>query len=299
MLRTVTVTMTLATALTAAALAQSRTQGFGRASAAWCNDGGNGDRASFCEVREETVSGVNPLDVDAGRNGGIRVRGWDRGDVLVRARIVGYADTDAEARRIVSGVRLTTTGGSVRAEGPDGGARRPLVGQLRDPGAAHGAADAQHQQRRDLDRRTSTAPRSFAPTTAASRSTTSPATSAARRPTAACTIDLAGDRWDGAGLDVETRNGGIRMSCPNTTRPRSKRGRPTGASTSIFRSRCRESFRNAAQHHARRRRREDPGDHDQRRRDDSTEALKGLSLNSAQRYRPEGPTIALIGLDGS
>ena len=27
-------------------------------------------------------------------------------------------------------------------------------------------------------------------------------------------IDLTGDRWDGAGLDVETRNGGIRMTLP-------------------------------------------------------------------------------------
>ena len=119
MLRKVLAMTTLATALTAAALAQPRTQGFGRAGNAWCNDGGNGDRASFCEVREETVSGVNPLDVDAGHNGGIRVRGWDRGDVLVRARIVGYADTDAEARRVVSAIRLVTAGGSVRADGPD------------------------------------------------------------------------------------------------------------------------------------------------------------------------------------
>src|SRR5262249_62371616 len=28
------------------------------------------------------------------------------------------------------------------------------------------------------------------------------------------TVDLSGDRWDGAGLDVETKNGGIRMSLP-------------------------------------------------------------------------------------
>ncbi|PYQ81252.1 MAG: hypothetical protein DMG01_04450 [Acidobacteria bacterium] len=28
------------------------------------------------------------------------------------------------------------------------------------------------------------------------------------------TIDLRGDHWDGAGLDVETRNGGIRMTMP-------------------------------------------------------------------------------------
>src|SRR5436190_19395599 len=85
-----------------------------------CGDGTyNNDRASHCEVREDTVGGANPLDVDAGRNGGIRVRGWDRGDVLVRSRIAAHADTDAEARRIVSGIRIETTGGTVRAVGPD------------------------------------------------------------------------------------------------------------------------------------------------------------------------------------
>ena len=39
-------------------------------------------------MREDTIGGANPLDIDAGRNGGIRVRGgWDRGDVLVRSKI--------------------------------------------------------------------------------------------------------------------------------------------------------------------------------------------------------------------
>ena len=29
-------------------------------------------------------------------------------------------------------------------------------------------------------------------------------------------MDLEGDHWDGAGLDVETRNGGVRMTVPAT-----------------------------------------------------------------------------------
>jgi DUF4097 and DUF4098 domain-containing protein YvlB len=29
-------------------------------------------------------------------------------------------------------------------------------------------------------------------------------------------VDLEGDHWDGAGLDVETRNGGVRMTVPAT-----------------------------------------------------------------------------------
>ena len=87
-----------------------------------CDDGWNDSRrASSCEVREATVSGLNPLEIDAGQNGGIHVRGWDRNDVLVRAKIGSYARTDADARRIVSGVRIETAGGRVRADGPPTG----------------------------------------------------------------------------------------------------------------------------------------------------------------------------------
>src|SRR5438034_6757638 len=118
MLRVVLVTAALTTALAAPALAQSRDRGFGRSADAWCNDGSSGDRASHCEVRDATIAGNNPLDIDAGRNGGIRVRGSDRSDVLVRAKIVGYADTEADARRVVSGVRVDTAGGRVRAGAP-------------------------------------------------------------------------------------------------------------------------------------------------------------------------------------
>src|SRR5262249_14441440 len=61
-------------------------------------------RYRHCEVRESTLSGLNPIDIDAGRNGGIRVRGWDRSDVRVVARIQGQADTQAAARSLVAGV---------------------------------------------------------------------------------------------------------------------------------------------------------------------------------------------------
>src|SRR5581483_8979524 len=115
----------LAAALSASALpaaggveeAQSRRE---RSNSDWCFERGGGDRQyRHCEVRESTVQGMNPLDVDAGRNGGIQIHGWDRSDVRVRAKVVGYAETEAEARRLVAGVRIEATSTSVRAEGPD------------------------------------------------------------------------------------------------------------------------------------------------------------------------------------
>src|SRR5579884_2215539 len=79
----------LAVALASTAFAQRNTR-FGRSNDDWCAGAGNGDRAAYCEVRDATIGAAGPLDVDAGRNGGISVRGWDRGDALVRARIVAY-----------------------------------------------------------------------------------------------------------------------------------------------------------------------------------------------------------------
>jgi hypothetical protein len=126
MLRTAMATTALAAALTAAVLAQSRPQGFGRTGSAWCDDRGNNDRASFCEVREETVSGVNPLDVDAGRNGGIRVRGWDRDDVLMRRahrRLCGHR----RGARCRVRIRLVT---AVAASAPKADAAAAGTGSL-------------------------------------------------------------------------------------------------------------------------------------------------------------------------
>jgi hypothetical protein len=213
MLRTVLATTTLATAITVAAVAQPRTQGFGRAGSAWCNDGGSGDRESFCEVREETISGVNPLDVDAGRNGGIRIRGWDRGDVLVRAKIVGYAETEAEARRVVSGVRLVTAGGSVRADGPDGSrdAHWSVSFEIQVPRAAlltlttsnGGISIEDFQGTAKFRARNGGVTLSNVSGDIRGQTTNG-----------GVNIDLTGDRWDGAGLDVETHNGGIRMTVP-------------------------------------------------------------------------------------
>src|SRR5437763_6679741 len=113
MLRALLLTTTILV-ISLPALAQ-RTQRFGRSADTWCGDVSNQNRAVHCEVREATLPGVNPIDVDAGRNGGIAVRGWDRTDVLVRAKVVAYADTDAAAEQVAAGVRIDTAGGRVRA----------------------------------------------------------------------------------------------------------------------------------------------------------------------------------------
>jgi len=181
-----------------------------------CGDVGNSDRASYCEVREETVpgGGVNPLDVDAGRNGGIRVRGWDRADVHVRATVSAWADTDAEARQTVSGVRIVTSGGTIRPEGPDANGRTgnwSVSFELDVPRTAiitltahNGGVSIEDFQ-------------GAAKFHAVNGGVTLRDVSGDIRGetvNGGVTVDLSGDHWNGAGLDVETQNGGIRMTLP-------------------------------------------------------------------------------------
>ena len=64
--------------------------------------------------------------------------------------------------------------------------------------------------------------------TAASVSTASPATCAAARRTAASTPTLTGDTWEGAGLDLRTTNGGVRLRIPEDYSARLETGTVNG-----------------------------------------------------------------------
>jgi len=85
-----------------------------------CQNGGyDSERARHCEVREQASPGVGRLSVDAGRNGGATVKGWLRSDVLVRARVEASGETEAAGALIASQVSIDSSGGQVRAMGPE------------------------------------------------------------------------------------------------------------------------------------------------------------------------------------
>jgi hypothetical protein len=85
-----------------------------------CENGGSwGDRARHCEVREQTLPAVGRIDVDASPNGGVTVRGWLQGGVLVRARVEAYGDTQSEADGLATRISIGGSGGQVRAAGPE------------------------------------------------------------------------------------------------------------------------------------------------------------------------------------
>jgi hypothetical protein len=202
--------LTIALAATAVTgFAQTRTQ-----TDAECRDGwyGNRNRAVHCETREETFAGGGLLDVDAARNGGIRVRGWDRSEIRLVAQITAHADTDARARAIADGVRLET-GGRVRAIGPDTGRDESwhVSYQIDVPRDARLALNTLNGGITIEDFRGSA---TFRATNGGVTLSDVSGDIRGETTNGGVNIRLSGDRWEGAGLDVETRNGGVRMQVP-------------------------------------------------------------------------------------
>lgn len=85
-----------------------------------CRDNWSSDRlVGQCEIREQKMPAGGMLTVDASRNGGVSIKGWDQGEILVRARVQAAAATQAEADQLVKEIRVETAGGKVFAVGPE------------------------------------------------------------------------------------------------------------------------------------------------------------------------------------
>ena len=175
----------------------------------WWKEG----RAFFLETREETIDSAGPLDVNPGGSGGIRIRGWDRSEVLVRTEIAAFANTEADACRLASSVRVETAAGRIRATGPD-----PIRDEgwsvnfeLQVPRAAALTLNTENggisfdDFRGTAQFRARNGGLSLINVGGDLRGETT---------NGGVAVDLTGDHWDGPGLDVETRNGGVRLTIP-------------------------------------------------------------------------------------
>jgi len=182
-----------------------------------CQDRGPemGRLATHCEMKEETLPAPKgAIMIDPGMNGGVAVKGWDRADVLVRARIDTAAPSDSEARAMTSQIRITNGSGHIQADGPT-------------------TADHDHNwsvsyeifapRNSDLDAKTHNGGIHLADLHGLIRFETTNGGVTLQRlagdvhgstSNGGLTIELAGDHWDGHGMDVETTNGGVKLGLP-------------------------------------------------------------------------------------
>lgn len=176
------------------------------------NNRGN-NREVHCEVRESRIPARGSLRVDAGENGGVTVRAWDGRDVLVRARVQTHARTDAEARELARGIRVSTDG-TIRATGPDNPGRNRgwAVGyEILVPARTslnvqtHNGPISVEGLTGDMDLRAVNGPISLEELAGDVK---------ARTENGPITVTLSGRRWSGEGLDVETVNGPVSLRLP-------------------------------------------------------------------------------------
>jgi hypothetical protein len=180
----------------------------------WCDqDRGGGDRERACEVLTATVQAPRGITVGGGTNGGVDVTGWDRSDVQIRAKVWAYARSEERAQEIEKAVRVRVDGGGISADGPDT-ARRESWGV---------SYEIMVPRAMDLDIDTKNGGVSVTDVSGDIRFQAMNGgvhlvrvggDVRGRTMNGGLTVELAGDHWEGAGLDAKTTNGGVKMIVP-------------------------------------------------------------------------------------
>lgn len=181
-----------------------------------CDDRGSHGRKliSYCEMKEQSLApGNGPISIDPGKNGGVTVKGWTRNEVLVRARIETAAPSESEARSLVPQVHFASGASQIHAEGPSDNSDRfwsvsyeIFVPHQSDIDAtAHNGGIRIQDVRGRIDFKATNGGVTLARLAGDVHGVTT---------NGGLQIELVGDHWDGKGMDVETSNGGVKMTVP-------------------------------------------------------------------------------------
>jgi DUF4097 and DUF4098 domain-containing protein YvlB len=175
----------------------------------------NDHLVNHCEMKEQTLAATRgTMRIDPGMNGGVTVQGWDRNEVWVRARIDTSAPSDSEARGMVPSIRLSSGAGQIKAKGPE-------------QDQHHGWSVSYEifaPRQSDLEMKTFNGGihladlRGTIDFEALNGGVTLERLAGqihGHTTNGGLHIELAGDHWDGRGLDVETTNGGVRLNIPS------------------------------------------------------------------------------------
>lgn len=184
-----------------------------------CEDRPNDRRHRVCDMRELTVAYNGRLEVDAAPNGGIRISAWDRNEILVRAKVEAWGDTDSESRDRLNQVQVSTAGARVKADGPtsttfgiktgdqkwsvsyEAFVPRKIDLKLDSVNGGIHVADIRGNLR-------------FQTVNGGVTLSGVNGTVKGETVNGGVHVDIAGTRWEGEGLEVETVNGGVELSVP-------------------------------------------------------------------------------------
>jgi len=187
----------------------------------WCDRDyrGNRDQERYCEVREFTMrADGDPITVDGGPNGGIEVEGWDRAEIHVLAKVSTWDRRGDDAESIAADIEVEI-GRIIRADGPrmrgsrSGGwsvSYRLMVPRESDLDleTVNGGIDIT-EVRGTINFRAVNGGIDLIGVGGDVRGRTT---------NGGIDVDLEGEQWVGAGLDIETTNGGVELTVPRDFR---------------------------------------------------------------------------------
>lgn len=78
----------------------------------------NSNQPTVAENREVRLPAAAATNIDPGKNGGIRIHGWNNADVLVKACIHASASTEADANALLKEVKIARGPGHIEPDGP-------------------------------------------------------------------------------------------------------------------------------------------------------------------------------------
>jgi len=193
-----------------------------------CNDNWGGDRPSHCVIKEQMIAATGgTITVDGRTNGGVTVKGWNRNEIFVRAKIQTQAYTEAEAQALAGQVRIETSGANIYAEGPETRNRQSwsVSYEVTVPNnsnlslKAHNGGIGVSDVRGKIEFDTTNGGVTLRRLAGDVRGRTT---------NGGLTIDLIGGGWDGEGMDVKTTNGGVTLFIPDAYSARLETGTVNG-----------------------------------------------------------------------
>lgn len=201
-------------------LAQEKTKNYGD----FCtNQNYNGDKVAYNETREMTLPAQSLLNVDGERNGGIRVKGENRSDVLVKACVRAWANTDEAARNLANNIRIEK-GSTIRAESSTG-ENWSVSYEIHVPRASnlklttHNGGIGISGVEGNIEFEALNGGVHLSEVAGDVRGKTT---------NGGIHVELFGNGWRGAGLDAQTTNGGVHLSMPENYAARIETGTVNG-----------------------------------------------------------------------
>lgn len=190
------------------------------------------NRVGFSELRELKLTSTGRIEVDGGKNGGISVKGGDVSEVTVRACVNTWGTTEAESQATARNISISTSG-VIKAENPSSDDHWGVSFQITVPRSHDLKLNAKNG---GISISGVDGTIEFTTVNGGISLTEVAGDVRGRTTNGGVSVKLDGSSWRGAGLDVATTNGGVKLMMPENYSANVETGTVNGGYSSEFAS---------------------------------------------------------------